>query len=579
LSRVIARLNSRLSGESIWTYLRNISQLLVIKNYYGPRGRDAWDAPATWRADRMPRISELRPAIRRPEHRSGHVFISYVREDAARVDRLQAKLESKGLRVWRDTADLWPGENWEVIIRDAITDNALAFIGCFSHASASRAKSYQNEELAVAIAKRRQHQPGREWLFPVRLDDCEIPEFNLGGGETLDSIHRADLFGDRYDQEADRLVESIRRTLGRRRVGRGWGLAGPGALAAAAVAFVTIRALTGLPGTPSSPATATGSTSHRSSGTPSSPGGPAVNTSHLYSGTAYPFDFPSAIAAAGNHVWVVNNSNNTVAELNASTDSLERGPLPEYGAQGAEAIAVAGGHVWVANSLDGSVGELSESTGRRVQDLSGGQYGFGEPDGIAVYGGDVWIAGFGNLVTEVNASNARLVKRLSAAGYGVDGQDSIAADSGHVWVANEEADTVTEVDTGDGKLVQTLHASRDGFAGPCAIVADGTHVWVVNRSGNSVTELNESDGSLVRVLPAASYGFASPDAIAPDGTHVWVANGDSNSVTELNQSDGSYVRTISAAGYGFSAPSAIAVDSAGIWVANEYGNSVTELSA
>ncbi len=43
---------------------------------------------------------------------AGHVFISYVREDSDHVDRLQRALQAAGIPVWRDTADLWPGEDW-----------------------------------------------------------------------------------------------------------------------------------------------------------------------------------------------------------------------------------------------------------------------------------------------------------------------------------------------------------------------------------------------------------------------------------------------------------------------------------
>jgi hypothetical protein len=46
-----------------------------------------------------------------PSEVEGHVFISYVREDSRRVDRLQQVLQSAGIRVWRDTANLWPGED------------------------------------------------------------------------------------------------------------------------------------------------------------------------------------------------------------------------------------------------------------------------------------------------------------------------------------------------------------------------------------------------------------------------------------------------------------------------------------
>jgi hypothetical protein len=62
----------------------------------------------------------------------GRAFVSYVREDARRVDQLQQALETAGIPVWRDTADLWPGEDWQAKIRQAITANALVFIACFS---------------------------------------------------------------------------------------------------------------------------------------------------------------------------------------------------------------------------------------------------------------------------------------------------------------------------------------------------------------------------------------------------------------------------------------------------------------
>ena len=144
-----------------------------------------------------------------------YVFISYVREDSLKVDRLQRALEAAGLRVWRDTANLWPGEDWREKIRQAIQDDALVFIACFSHASVARSKSYQNEEFTLAIEQMRLRRPDEPWLIPVRLDDCEIPDRDIGGGRTLTSIQRADLSGDRFDDGAAKLIKSIRRIFGR----------------------------------------------------------------------------------------------------------------------------------------------------------------------------------------------------------------------------------------------------------------------------------------------------------------------------------------------------------------------------
>jgi hypothetical protein len=132
----------------------------------------------------------------------GHAFISYVREDGDRVDRLQAILEEAGIRVWRDTADLWAGEDWRARIRGAITKNALAFIACFSVSSQARIVSGQNEELSLAVDQLRLRRPDQPWLIPVRFDTVEVPDWDIGGGRTLNGIQRADLIGDNWEKGA-----------------------------------------------------------------------------------------------------------------------------------------------------------------------------------------------------------------------------------------------------------------------------------------------------------------------------------------------------------------------------------------
>jgi WD40 repeat protein len=115
--------------------------------------------------------------------------------------------------VWRDTADLWPGQDWRAKIRQAITEDALVFIACFSLNSVDRSKSYQNEELLLAVDQLRLRRPEDPWLIPVRFDECDIPDRDIGGGRTLASIQRSDLFGDRFNEGVARLIVTIRRIL------------------------------------------------------------------------------------------------------------------------------------------------------------------------------------------------------------------------------------------------------------------------------------------------------------------------------------------------------------------------------
>jgi TIR domain len=154
-------------------------------------------------------------AVARPSEVAGHVFISYIREDSRHVDLLQQALEEAGVRVWRDTQDLWPGEDWRLKIRRAITDNAIVFIVCFSSRSLARSRSYQNEELLLAIEQLRLRPLEEPWLIPVRFDDCEIPERDIGGGRTLTSIQRADLFDDHFAEGVARVLTTVLRILGR----------------------------------------------------------------------------------------------------------------------------------------------------------------------------------------------------------------------------------------------------------------------------------------------------------------------------------------------------------------------------
>ena len=94
---------------------------------------------------------------------------------AAEADRLQEVLEAAGVRVWRDTADLWPGQDWRKKIRHAIINDSLVFLACFSKKSVSREISYQNEELILAIEQMRLRHPDQPWLIPSSPLPVTIP--------------------------------------------------------------------------------------------------------------------------------------------------------------------------------------------------------------------------------------------------------------------------------------------------------------------------------------------------------------------------------------------------------------------
>ena len=112
------------------------------------------------------------------------VFISYVRENMEIVDRLYQELKSHGIQVWLDRNDIGLGLRWKREIRRAIQQGTF-FIGCFSQEYHNRDRTYMNEELTIAIEELRQRPIDQAWFIPVKLNEREIPDLDIGGGETL----------------------------------------------------------------------------------------------------------------------------------------------------------------------------------------------------------------------------------------------------------------------------------------------------------------------------------------------------------------------------------------------------------
>jgi hypothetical protein len=143
-----------------------------------------------------------------------HAFLSYVREDADEVEKLVSVLRGASIPVWKDTENLWPGVDWQQKIREAIEDGSLAFIACFSTSSVQKTKSYMNAELNLAVDQIRLMKPGQVWLLPVRLDDCELPNFDIGSNRTLNTLQRIDLFGPNREANLGRLISAVMKIFG-----------------------------------------------------------------------------------------------------------------------------------------------------------------------------------------------------------------------------------------------------------------------------------------------------------------------------------------------------------------------------
>ena len=187
IEQVHQLLVEKLSGTISQTPIINISTPAVVESNSGDVG--------------------TQQILERTEERMKRVFISYVRENTEMVDQLYQELKSYGIQVWLDQNDIAPGLRWKREIRRAIQQGAF-FIACFSQEYNERDKTYMNEELTIAIEELRQRPTDSAWFIPVKLNECEIPDLDIGGGDTLRDLQYVNLY-ENWDVNIRRILEIV----------------------------------------------------------------------------------------------------------------------------------------------------------------------------------------------------------------------------------------------------------------------------------------------------------------------------------------------------------------------------------
>ena len=128
------------------------------------------------------------------------VFLSYAREDSYAAERLYMDLRRAQIDVWMDKKSLTPGQNWEHEIRRAIRE-ARYFLALVSNTSVAK-RGFVQREMRLALEVLEEVPVDQIYLIPVRLDDCEPPDFRVK------AINRVDLFPS-YRKGLERLLAAI----------------------------------------------------------------------------------------------------------------------------------------------------------------------------------------------------------------------------------------------------------------------------------------------------------------------------------------------------------------------------------
>src|SRR5512133_3771163 len=102
-------------------------------------------------------------------------FISYASEDRSHVKPVWKRLQADfpDVKFWLDEQELLPGLNWDLEIQKA-KDNAAGMILFLSSTSVNK-EGYIQREFKWAMRRMEELPEGHSFLFPVRLEQCEIP--------------------------------------------------------------------------------------------------------------------------------------------------------------------------------------------------------------------------------------------------------------------------------------------------------------------------------------------------------------------------------------------------------------------
>lgn len=136
------------------------------------------------------------------------VFISYVNRDFDKAKKLYDDLTRNGINVWLNKMNLKPGDDWKYKIRKAI-QNASFFIACFSEEYYKRDETFENEELVQALERVRM-QVNKNWLIPVLLSDCKVPDIDIGAGKTLLNIQSTKLY-ENWNDNIQKIIDVIKK--------------------------------------------------------------------------------------------------------------------------------------------------------------------------------------------------------------------------------------------------------------------------------------------------------------------------------------------------------------------------------
>ena len=210
---------------------------------------------------------------------------------------------------------------------------------------------------------------------------------------------------------------------------------------------------------------------------------------------------PGAIAAGAGAVWETDTADGLLLELDQSRRVVERIPV----GRDPTGVAIGGGEVWVINQLERTVSEINPRAFRSVA-----SFPVGNGAAAVAYGdGSLWV---GNVTDDtisriVPATGSIATIPLSGRPAGI----AIAPEG--VWVTSASTGQLLMIDPRNNQVTQAIEIGN----GPAGVAVGNGYVWVANTDDGALSRFDPNTGAVTKI----PIGHA-PVGVAFGDRAVWV---------------------------------------------------------
>jgi YVTN family beta-propeller protein len=258
---------------------------------------------------------------------------------------------------------------------------------------------------------------------------------------------------------------------------------------------------------------------------------------------------PSAITFGSGSLWVANLDDQTISRVNPHTlRTSQTVPVDDP----PTAVAAAGGAIWVVDSNPSAefvtVNRIDPQFGAIQAVARIGNVVPGSPAAATARGNALWVAPNAGDLTRVDAQTGNVVQHV----YPNAAPTQAAVGAGAVWITDSDADTVTRVDpTG---LLTPVPVGHD----PTGIAVGDGGAWVADAGDDTVLRIDPNTRAVTTTIPVGE----SPSGVSIGAGSVWVANSGDGTVTRIDPRTDKVVATIAVGG----SPQAITFADGEAWV-------------